>query len=130
MVHAGEESGKLREVLEYLAEYLERNYELIQKTKKALTYPTFVIFTFIAEMLIMSVFVLPKLAELLTQQGQELPAYTQAIVNFSGFIIAYWWMIVPAFVLLGYYFVTYIKTPNGAAYFDNFKLEFFVGLIE
>lgn len=123
MVHAGEESGKLREVLEYLANYLERNYELIQKTKKALTYPVFVIFTFIVVMLVMSIFVLPKLAELLTQQGQTLPTYTQFIVDFSHFILSYWWMIVPAIVLLGYYFVTYIKTPNGAAYFDNFKLR-------
>ncbi len=123
MVHAGEESGKLREVLEYLADYLERNYELMQKTKKALTYPTFVIFTFIAVMLIMSVFVLPKLAELLTQQGQALPVYTQAIVDFSAFIIAYWWMIIPAIIILVYYLVTYIKTPNGKAYFDNFKLR-------
>ena len=123
MVHAGEESGKLREVLDYLANYLERNYELIQKTKKALTYPVFVIFTFIVVMLVMSIFVLPKLAELLTQQGQTLPTYTQFIVDFSHFILSYWWMIVPAIVLLGYYFVTYIKTPNGAAYFDNFKLR-------
>ena len=123
MVHAGEESGKLREVLEYLANYLERNYELIQKTKKALTYPVFVIFTFIVVMLVMSIFVLPKLAELLTQQGQTLPTYTQFIVDFSHFLLSYWWMIVPAIVLLGYYFVTYIKTPNGAAYFDNFKLR-------
>lgn len=123
MVHAGEESGKLREVLEYLAEYLERNYELLQKTKKALTYPVFVIITFIIVMLIMSVFVLPKLAELLTQQGQKLPVYTQFIVDFSDFILNYWWMVVPGVSLLGYYFYTYIKTPNGAAYFDNFKLR-------
>lgn len=123
MVHAGEESGKLREVLEYLADYLDRNYQLIQKTKKALTYPTFVIFTFIVVMLIMSIFVLPKLAELLTQQGQTLPTYTQFIVDFSHFVLGYWWMILPGLALLGYYLVTYIKTPNGQAYFDNFKLR-------
>ena len=39
MVKAGEESGKLNEVFLFLADYLDRNYELNQKIKKALTYP-------------------------------------------------------------------------------------------
>ena len=37
MVKAGEESGKLNEVFLFLADYLDRNYELNQKIKKART---------------------------------------------------------------------------------------------
>ncbi len=47
MVKAGEESGKLNEVFLYLADYLDRDYEMKQKIKKALTYPSFVIGAFI-----------------------------------------------------------------------------------
>jgi type IV pilus assembly protein PilC len=53
MVRAGEESGKLTDSFRYLADYLERQYELTSKTKNALIYPAFVIATFIIVMVLM-----------------------------------------------------------------------------
>ena len=50
MVKAGEESGKLTQSFNYLADYLDRQYELTKKTKNALIYPAFVIFTFFVVM--------------------------------------------------------------------------------
>jgi len=50
MVRSGEETGKLSETFLYLADYLDRNYELINKTKNALIYPAFVVLTFIGVM--------------------------------------------------------------------------------
>src|SRR5207237_1098609 len=47
MVRSGEESGKLNQTFNYLADYLERQYELTSKTKNALIYPIFVIITFV-----------------------------------------------------------------------------------
>lgn len=123
MVRSGEETGKLKETFEYLAEYIERNYELVQKTKKALTYPTFVIITFFIVMMIMALFVLPKLVNLITEQGQEVPAFTKAIIFVSDALKQYWYLIIPAFVGIGYYITSYIKTPEGRAYFDELKLK-------
>jgi type IV pilus assembly protein PilC len=123
MIHSGEESGKMKDVLEFLAEYMERNYELTQKTKKALTYPGFVMVTFAAVMLIMTVFVLPKLAELLIEQGQELPFFTKVIMAVSNFILSFWWMIIPVLIGAVYYLRVYLKTPEGGAYFDILKVK-------
>jgi type IV pilus assembly protein PilC len=53
MVKAGEESGKLDETFNYLADYLDRTYELMSKAKGALIYPAFVIMTFITVMILM-----------------------------------------------------------------------------
>lgn len=89
IVHAGEETGKLKDSLEYLAEYIAGNYELNQKTKKALTYPTFVIITFVVVMIIMTIYVIPKLAELLLSQNRELPLLTQIVLGVSNFMINY-----------------------------------------
>src|SRR3989344_5362617 len=42
MVRAGEEAGKLDETFAFLADYLDRNYEITQKAKNALIYPAFI----------------------------------------------------------------------------------------
>src|SRR3989344_6978315 len=39
MVRSGEESGKLDDILNYLADYLERSYDLTSKARNALIYP-------------------------------------------------------------------------------------------
>src|SRR5690606_41485236 len=46
MVKSGEESGRLSETFDYLADYLDRSYALISKAKNALIYPIFVILSF------------------------------------------------------------------------------------
>ena len=76
MVKAGEESGKLNEVFLFLADYLDRDYEMSQKIKKALTYPSFVIGTFFVIMIGMLTFVVPKMAALFTEEGAKLPMVT------------------------------------------------------
>lgn len=123
IIHAGEESGNLKDSMNYLADYIERNYELNQKVKKALTYPVFVIITFIAVMIIMTVFVIPKLAEMLIEQGRDLPWYTELVLGISNTLISYWYMIIA--LLFGFYFyVRYLNsTPEGRAYFDFVKLK-------
>src|SRR3989344_3980896 len=58
MVKVGEETGKLNQVFLHLAEYLDRQYSLTSKTRNALIYPVFVIFTFFVVMGLMFVVVL------------------------------------------------------------------------
>ena len=48
MVRAGEESGKLSETFNYLADYLDRSYDLASKAENALIYPLFVVTVFLA----------------------------------------------------------------------------------
>src|SRR3989344_4281240 len=61
MVRAGEESGKLQEVFSYLADYMERTYDITAKVKNALVYPAFVLFVFVAVITMMLLFVVPNL---------------------------------------------------------------------
>ena len=61
MIKAGEESGKLDETFLYLADYLDRTYELSSKAKGALIYPAFVIVTFVTVMILMFTIVIPKI---------------------------------------------------------------------
>ena len=81
MVKAGEESGKLNESFLFLADHLDREYELNQKTKKALTYPAFVVGTFLVIMTVMFVFVIPKMSALFADSGTKLPLVTRIILG-------------------------------------------------
>ena len=89
MVRGGEETGKLSETFLVLAEYLERSYELISKVRGALIYPAFVVATFIVVMVLMLTLVIPKLSEIITQSGQEVPFYTTIVLSTSSFLVNY-----------------------------------------
>jgi len=123
MVKAGEETGKLDETFAYLADYLDRTYELVSKAKSALIYPSFVIITFISVMLLMFTVVIPKIASTLTDSGQPIPVYTQIILDISTFLINYGLFALAGLVIVGYFFVRYIRTPVGKLAFDEFKLR-------
>src|SRR3989344_5497271 len=59
MVRSGEEAGKMQEIFEFLAAYLERNYDLTSKARNALIYPAFVFSVFIAVIVLMMIYVIP-----------------------------------------------------------------------
>ena len=73
LVKAGEESGSLEKSFDYLADYLDRQYEVISKARNALVYPAFVVAIFIAVMGMMLTLVIPNIAKILVDSGQELP---------------------------------------------------------
>jgi len=89
MVRAGEESGKLSDTFLYLADYLDRSYELTSKIKSALTYPVFVISVFILVMIGLFTFIIPKITDILTSSGQEIPIYTKVVIAISDFLVNY-----------------------------------------
>lgn len=89
MVKAGEESGKLVETFLYLADYLERQYELQSKTQNALIYPAFVVFTFIVVMVLMLTMVIPRLSTIILEAGQKIPIYTRIVIGLSDFFVHY-----------------------------------------
>jgi type IV pilus assembly protein PilC len=122
MVRAGEESGKLTETFRYLADYLERQFELMSKTKNALVYPAFVVLTFIVVMILMLTTVIPKLSAILIETGQQLPIYTRVVIAVSDFFVRYWPFILIALVVLASYFVYLSRREEGKRRIDGWKL--------
>lgn len=124
MVKAGEESGKLNQTFGYLADYLDRNYELTSKTKNALIYPIFVIFTFFAVMALMLTMVIPKLSQIITESGQDVPLYTKVVIGFSNFLVDYGIVILAVIVAGVLYLIRLSRSGSGKKYLDNLKLTF------
>jgi len=123
LVRAGEESGSLEKTFSYLADYLDRTYEITTKAKNALVYPAFVISVFVAVMVLMLTMVIPKISAILIESGQELPIYTKIVIGLSDFMATYIgviFLLVATGVFLGYRF---IKTPVGRRTRDEFFLS-------
>lgn len=123
MVKAGEESGKLNESFLYLADYLDRDYELRQKIKKALTYPIFVVCTFIAIMLGMFIFVIPKMAAMFAEEGAQLPLVTKIVLGISNVLAKYWIIVFPMLIVGGWFFYRWSKTEEGTKKVDEIKSD-------
>jgi type IV pilus assembly protein PilC len=123
MVRAGEESGKLSEVFLFLADYLDRTYEVTTKARSALVYPSFVIATFIGVMILMLTTVIPKLSSILEDSGQITPLYTRVVIAISDFIVNYGIFFLVALVVGGFFLWQYIKRSSGKSAFARFKIS-------
>lgn len=121
MVKAGEESGKLNESFLYLADYLDRDYELRQKVKKALTYPSFVVGTFITIMVGMFIFVIPKMAAMFADNGAELPLVTRIVLGISNIFVKYWIIAFPVIIVGSWFFYRWTQTEEGRRKTDSIK---------
>ncbi len=123
MVRAGEESGKLDETFMYLADYIDRSYELLSKARNALIYPGFIMLTFIAVMVLMLTVVIPKIGAILTDSGQELPTVTAIVLGMSNFLIDYGFFLLIA-ILVGLFFLyRYAQTPPGRVMVGHLQIS-------
>lgn len=123
LVRSGEESGSLDKSFNYLADYLDRNYEIVSKTRNALVYPAFVIFVFIVVMALMLTMVIPKIAEILTSSGQELPIYTRIVIGASDFMVNYIGIILVLLSAGGVGLWRFSKTDVGKRTIDEFMIS-------
>jgi len=124
MVHSGEVSGGLDRSLNYLADYLEKQYYLNSKIKGAMFYPGFILGAFVIIGVLMMILVVPQLTSFLAETGQELPLPTRLLIGASN-LIRYWgWLILLFLIALvsGAVFLVN-KSPVARYWFDNLKLK-------
>ena len=123
MVRSGEETGKLDETFEYLADHLDRNYEITQKARNALIYPAFILVTFVVVMMLMMTMVIPNLATMLSESGQQIPIYTRIVIGMSDFMRRYILLILMLIVGGGFFMVRYAMTEKGRELVSRSRLE-------
>jgi type IV pilus assembly protein PilC len=123
LIRAGEVGGILDKVLNRLADNMEKDKEFRAKTKGAMIYPTIVVIAMIAVFGIMMIFVIPKLTQIYTDFGAELPFATRALMDISGFFVNFWWLLT-IFGFGGFtFFQKWKKTTKGAVAFDKFLFK-------
>jgi type IV pilus assembly protein PilC len=122
MVKAGEESGKLDQTFLYLADYLDRSYEITSKARNALIYPAFVIGVFAVVMILMLTTVIPKLSVILEESGQDVPTYTAVVIALSNFFVHYGVFFLILLVVAAGFVWRYVTSTAGRGSLSRFKL--------
>lgn len=126
MVRAGEAAGILDEILKRLALQQEKSSTMRKKIKSAMTYPSVLIGITIIAFFGLMLFVIPQIGKIVKDLGgpdAKLPAITQAMLNISGFMTGYWFILLPAMIGGTMLLLRYIKTPRGKSQFHHFVLK-------
>lgn len=98
-VAAGERSGQLGNVLQRLADYLERQQAVQAKIQNALIYPAVLTFVSISVVTFLLAYVVPKIVNVFVNTNQALPTVTLVLLALSSFVNSYGWIIGIAIVL-------------------------------
>ena len=123
LVRSGEVAGKLQDVLNYLANYQEREYNLIAKIKSAITYPIFILVFFMVVISLMLVFVVPQLTSVFADNKTDLPWITTLVITSSEVLKTYYLYVVGVIVVLFISFSFYRRTQSGKDFLDSLKLK-------
>lgn len=123
LVRSGESAGTLAESLSYIADQLEKDYELRSKVKSAVTYPAFVLSALVVVGVLMFKFVLPKLTAVLKEQGAELPVISRWLVAFTDFFQVYWWVVLLVFIGGVVAIKFYVASTQGRYMWDYIKTK-------
>lgn len=123
VVHVGENTGRLDEAFQQLAEYLEREQETRKQIKAATRYPIFVVIAITVAFVILNIFVIPKFADMFAKFNAELPLMTRILIGTSDFMQNYWWLLLGVLGLGIYGGMRYLATEQGRYKWDKVRLH-------
>jgi type IV pilus assembly protein PilC len=123
VVRSGETSGRLDEVLNYLADEMEKDYDMTAKISGAMIYPAFVLVGLTVVGVLMMVVVVPQLTAILNDSGGTLPISTRIVMAVSTFLIHFWWLLLVIAIAAVIIFRVAISTPGGRRLFDLIVLK-------
>jgi type II secretory pathway component PulF len=113
MVRAGEAGGFVHVVLGQIAEFRQREKELLGKVKAAMVYPIALAIVMTGVMIFLLTFFIPRFSAIFEQFGSDLPLLTRIVVGFSGFLLKYGIVIALAAFALVFAGRRWAATENG-----------------
>lgn len=113
MVRSGEAGGQMAEVLQRLAEHLERMRAARESVTSALMYPAILVLVSIVSIAIMLGFVVPQFESLFRGMGEALPLATRIVIAVGNFFKHWGWALVLAVSAWVWLLRRWWRTPRG-----------------
>jgi type IV pilus assembly protein PilC len=124
IVKSGEVSGELPEILDYLADHLERDHDFNSTIRGAMIYPALVLLVIFVVMAMMFLYVIPNLGKIITEMGAEPPLATRIVLSMSNFFRSWGLLLTIIFILFIIGIFRFYKSERGKKIFDKAFLRF------
>ena len=122
LCESGETAGNLDDILEKLAELMEKRSEIAGKVASAMIYPGILFVITIGVMAVICSYVIPSVVELF-ESKEELPWMTRFTIGLSDFLINYWLSLLAGLAAFGYLFLKWKKSQRGKYVWDRLLLS-------
>ena len=123
MVAAGEASGTLEEVLQRLAEMMEKRVHLVGKVKSAIAYPLMMIVVAAGVVVFLLSFVVPSITQIFLEMNRALPWPTRLLILTSAFVKTYLVLIAIVVCVVFFGIGAWLRTKEGRIIWDRSKLK-------
>jgi type II secretory pathway component PulF len=123
MIRSAEITGRLEEVMVFLAEYLEKEAGWRSRVRNALIYPTTVVALFVVVAIVMLVVVFPQIGPIFEESNVELPILTQIFLSTGYFLLEWWWILVIIAVMLIFLAIDYFQKDEGKAVLNEITVK-------
>lgn len=121
LIKAGESSGQLTQVLAKVSVDLEADSELYSKIKSSMTYPVILLIGAFSLLVMMLMFIMPKMGAVFTSTTAKIPTYTRVVLAVSNFLNKYAYICLPLFIVIPVVLILFFsKTAKGKHMFSSF----------
>ena len=112
IIKVGEQSGILGENLNYFAQELDKKQKMRKKIMGAMFYPIFIVAATLVLIMILTIFVFPKVLPIFSSVGLNLPVSTKILIFVSGFLINFGFYALLGLVAAVAAFIFLMKKPE------------------
>jgi type IV pilus assembly protein PilC len=123
MIRSAEITGRLEEVMVFLADYLEKEAGWRSRVRNALIYPSTVVALFVVVAIIMLVVVFPQIGPIFEESNVELPILTQVFLSTGYFLLDWWWILTIVAVMLIFLAIDYFQKEEGRAVLNEITVK-------
>src|SRR3989344_5024040 len=123
MVSAGEESGKLPQSLQVVADQLMKSYDLRRKVRGAMIYPAIIIVVIIAIGILMMIFLVPNLTAIFTELNAELPLSTRVVIAVSNLLSQHTFLALGSLLVLVLGSILFFRSTRGKLATDYLAIQ-------
>ncbi|OGY64755.1 MAG: hypothetical protein A3J53_02590 [Candidatus Harrisonbacteria bacterium RIFCSPHIGHO2_02_FULL_40_20] len=119
LIRSAEVTGRMDESMSFLADFLEKDMNLVAKIRNALIYPAFILGLFFVVVIILVVAVFPQLRPIFADAQVDLPLVTKLLLDGGALLLDWWWAMVVIFGVCIWVIIDYFRTKEGRAVWNQ-----------